>query len=731
MEHLPFSSGRMRPFRFQLKVRDGVGGLSAAASEPWFGNLTAMHTDRDAARASQGSCPNVAAIESEGSGGEGRLGGVANLCRGRSRCWWLLVAALVVIRMAVVSRDEIVPINDDSENYAFQAQNYLARPPLGRLPEQPPGLAWMAIAAARFGVPFKLALDVVFVAVCIATSGLLCRLARSELVGSLLLVWLLFNPWFINSSVLFMTEPLTAILVLAIAAATATFAVDPLSQWGWRETVFSGLLSSYFALVRQELALLVCFWVWVAVITALKHWSIVAQIVRLRIPWRWGLVFVPIVCVVIGTQLVKRVHLQRYGVAAVCVSDAPGLRRLLNALYMIEPEQKIRYAPVTRQSLAAACDVSPALNEVRNELMDERKSQYATAKLIFKLDGEFGTWLNWLLVSSFGGMEFDKNQKMQRAADEVLQALRDGRLKRRSAAFPIDPLLDQWKGDVVPTLGQAFRISLYPTLDPSVSVGGFENRRVRDIVQFGYFDDRLMRRHGTRSDLRLRISARMARGTESEFQSVRIRLADGTILGQSNISRNSDGYPQFNLEIPYEAFDVKEQPKSLVFSPGPSSQYDRATIELPEVSRMQDFDITASASAGASGQADKIETWRIKTSIPKPGMQRPNSVQRFLNQNYFKSIWLFLAVLFVVGLVNSSVSAGRGDLAYFLAVASGLYFGRIAMYTLLHAWTHWGIYRYIETNHLLLIFLMSLVSLLGGAYCRAARAAIWPRPARD
>lgn len=690
-----------------------------------------MRTDQDAERVSQGSCPNSAESELGDSGRGERSSGVAIFCRGRSRCWWLLVVSLIAIRMAVVARDEIVPISHDSVNYAFQAQYYLSPPPVGRLPPQPPGLAWLAIAAAQFGIPFKLALDVIFTAVCLAAGIFVCRLTQSEWAGSLLLAWLLFNPWFINTSVLFMTEPLTAVLVLAIAISAAPFVIRPMSRWSWQAALCSGSLSTYFVLVRHELAPMVCFWAWVAAITATKNWPVVVRLWRLKIPWRWGLVFAPLACMIIGNHLVKRVHLQCYGVPAICASDAPGLRRLLNALYMIEPEQKIRFAPVTRQSLMAACEASPTLNQVRDALSDERKSHYATARSVLKIDREFGTWLNWLLIESFGGMEFDQNQKMERAAEEVLQALRDGRLKSRWGMFPVDPLLEQWKDDVAPTMAQAIRISLYPTLDTSRSVGGFENRRVSDIVELGYFDDRLMRRHGTRSELRFRVSGWMTYDAESEFKSIRLRQSDGSILAETNILPNTAGQPQFNLEIRYEDFVAQDQPKKLVFSPGPGSQYDRVTIDLPEVSGWQDISITVPPSPGiASGQAEKIESWHLSTWIPRKKMQRPNGVQRFLNRNYSWSIWLLVAGLFVVGMVSPAARARTGDIAYLFAAAGGLYLGRAAFYTLLDVWTYWGIDRYVETNHLLLIVLLALASLLCGAGCRGAWAAIKRRPAR-
>jgi hypothetical protein len=632
---------------------------------------------------------------------------------GRRDIWWLLVAGLVLVRMGVVARDEIVPIDYDSSNYAYQSRTYLARPPLGKLPEQPPGLACLAIVVSRLGMPFKLALDAIFVAVCLAIYQFI-RLAANPLAGLLVFAWLLFNPWFMGVSVLFMTEPLTAILVLALGVSAAPFVTRDPATWTWRTAMSGAWLSAYFVVVRQEYPLLVCYWIGVAALTALRNWSDFRAVVRGQIRWRWLLVLTPIACMFLGIQTLKRLHEWRYGVFTTCTADAPGVRKLLDALYSIEPDQKIRYAPVTRQSLAAACDASPTLNEMRDRLLDQRNSYYQIAKTKFGLEGEFGTWLNWLISTSAGGLNAGSNQRLLRAAAEIRMAQHEARLPRRRAWFPMDPLIDQWIGDLWPNLCRAVSDSWRPSLNISRSVGQFSKRRVHDNVQRGYFDDGLMRRHGTRPESRLRIHGCRAEAAETRFQSVRILETDEAGEARAFITQPPDGQPGFSLDLsPHEGTRGPSQIE-LHFGPKSGANRDQASVDLKNASGLQSIAVVVRPSATES------ETWLIRASYPDDAAERPNPAQWWLRRNYFRTIPFWLLALGAIGLAAPPRPQILGQLFWFLAAAGGLYLGRSLFYSLLHAWTHWGLGRYVETNHLLLLLLAAIAAYLLGACGRAA-----------
>ena len=69
--------------------------------------------------------------------------------------------------MVLVSHVSIMPINADSINYATQANYYLTESPFANLPKQTPGIAIVASISRNLGVPYKLYLDLLFIAVTI------------------------------------------------------------------------------------------------------------------------------------------------------------------------------------------------------------------------------------------------------------------------------------------------------------------------------------------------------------------------------------------------------------------------------------------------------------------------------------------------------------------------------------------------------------------------------------
>jgi hypothetical protein len=84
--------------------------------------------------------------------------------------WVVIVYVLLILaRLYLTSRDEIIPYWADSANYAAAILHD------AWYQDQRSGVAWLAWATRELGVPYKLALDAVYVALCLAASRRIAR----------------------------------------------------------------------------------------------------------------------------------------------------------------------------------------------------------------------------------------------------------------------------------------------------------------------------------------------------------------------------------------------------------------------------------------------------------------------------------------------------------------------------------------------------------------------------
>ncbi len=647
----------------------------------------------------------------------------------RRLTFWISIIAIIILRMILVAKDEIVPIGDDSANYARQSVYYLSGGSFGGLPQQSPGLFYLAIVGANLGIPYKLFLDSLLVLVALGTSLLVKRITRSELCGLFSFAAIALNPWFMNHSQLFMSEPLMAVLLLATVVSCAQFLAVPFRRWNKRMAATSTLAMTAWALTRPEMPIVYGFWLLFVFATGLCHRR------RLRGFWkfrtgkakRWVLLLAPLVISVMTIWAINQIHQSNFGVAALSVGEAPGLNKLISALYSIPPEQKIRFAPVTYQSLTAACDASPTMNTVRNWLLSRSGGSYLACERNLKLPGEVGTWLNWQLVSSFGGNSRESNEKMIQAAEEIRLAQEQGRLGYRNAVFPLDPLWREWITDLPNEFRNSLTLSFFPNFRALSSLDQFSKRRVTDSVDFGFFDDGLLRRKGTAPEQFVRIHGQTD-VSNSAFRSVRLFSSEKQLISRSSITKAIGNGWEFKFAVPPGEWKGKLVDLTLVFHSNPYNEDSRAEVRLSHDLNHVWFSIDPPTS---SASPNVPQVWQISVSYPPRGKLNRTQLKTWFRHNYWSMVSCMLFVTFLLGTARKSNLRRRQQIRWLLLVAIGLLVGRSLFYALVQVWLHWGLHRYVEPHHLFVLLILFLFAYSLGTIFRQTFRKLFQRELRE
>jgi hypothetical protein len=129
-------------------------------------------------------------------------------------------AALILTRMFLVSHDEILPWGADGAEY----------------------VSLMASVARHLGLPYKLALDAAYVAICLWAARRLVRATASEPLGLIAFFMLAFSSYFFRASLIFLSDPPAACLIFAAVLVYSRFVDRPVSRWRWRD-VLAGSIS--------------------------------------------------------------------------------------------------------------------------------------------------------------------------------------------------------------------------------------------------------------------------------------------------------------------------------------------------------------------------------------------------------------------------------------------------------------------------------------------------------
>ncbi len=346
-----------------------------------------------------------------------------------------LFLAAVALKLALVRGDETVGTVWDAEHYALATRALFSDVHTLFSPGMP---LWAALVQ-RLGVPYRLAVEMLYAAACLTLAVALHRRSGSALVAGATFTLAFFHPWVLDQFRFFTSEGLYLCLTLLLLACLLRWDHGtPVRAGAWPTWCIGGLLG-FASLVRIETPLLLGVY---AAFTLPLLWR------RRRDPnWRGVVIalLVPLLVMAALRSLTTRWIASHNGVAALSAQTAPGLEALMGALYRVDAADSSRYAPVTVASLRAACGASPTLARFESVLLAPNNLHAQAGESFTGRPGEFGTRLNWLLLASIRDASVaESDELMRQAADEVEAALDEGRLPRRFALYPLDPNVRAW-----------------------------------------------------------------------------------------------------------------------------------------------------------------------------------------------------------------------------------------------------------------------------------------------
>ncbi|MEQ1904364.1 MAG: hypothetical protein ABL888_09285 [Pirellulaceae bacterium] len=609
------------------------------------------------------------------------------------------IAILAVFRLYLMGGEEIIPMSMDSENYARSTVHYLKGTAQDSIPSQRPGMPLLARGFAALGIPYALGME--FLNLMIAGAGAIAagRILRSVVAPIATFAGIAYSPWLWNHSRMFMTEPLTAVLLLAMCVSVIPFFFAPFHRWRFGWVSLATIPSSFLVITRPEALVVLFFWIaviFVLLLATRKRGS--APRMRIRLGW----LLIPIIVTYGLVAILKNVHEERYGAAALCVTENPDFVDLMNALYSIEPEQKTRFAPVTMQTLAAACDVSPSLNAVRNKLLNPNPNNVEITKQLTGVEGEVGPMLNWHLVSAFHGSQ----TKLKSAATEIRQAQADNKIGKRFAFYPIDPLWQEWLPEFPQKFCRAFffsywRLNFHPSreflLKSSDDVGPLSAQN---------FQDALLLRPTQFATVQCRIFGQTWDVPKSQFSKVRVLDDHGRELASSAID-HSGRWPNFNLTFGSERLD-EFSAISLEFSQ-PDGKTAQMTIAFTN-GQCHKFPQNATK--------DVKEAWGIDTSVSKPRPVWRDRLKLKITKDFGQIVNVLAIICFVAGVWRRPPLKVLNRLTWLLIFFAAFVSARCGYYTLVEVWLRWGLRRYVEPNQLTLLFAFMLFAFWLGAMLR-------------
>lgn len=373
--------------------------------------------------------------------------------RSRSVRWfqrsgWLLgMLAVAIAKVWAVAGAEVRAEVYDAHGYvraALSPAKLLWGPIWDAMPSHPPGFPFLAALLGQFGVPWRLGIEILFLFACGGLAMATASLLRLRLAPVVMFAAMAWHPWTFRGFCAFMADPIVLLAIVALLAIMFRVLRQSSCQWNWWPFLGMGLVLFLWEWSRTEDPLVYGAYALFAVLA----WVLARREVNPAPPRRCAtLLALPVLVVLVLSTGVGLLNYRHYGIYAKSKMSSPGLMELMKALYRIKPTREFRFVAVTRQSLEAACRVSPSLRPFQTKLLDPN-DPHATWGLRNGAPGEFGPMLNFHLLECVPGDDRTAHDIMFASASEINAALRDGRLPQRRVLFPFDPNVSAWLKNV-------------------------------------------------------------------------------------------------------------------------------------------------------------------------------------------------------------------------------------------------------------------------------------------
>jgi hypothetical protein len=642
--------------------------------------------------------------------------------------WWLAVLGASLPKLLLVSGHEILTQEADASSYALAAVNLVWGSGMDNLVTHPSAFPFVAGLIAQLGVPWRIALEVLYLCSCYGLASVVGSVSQSRVVALWVFALLIWHPWPLSGFDSFMSEPFILVVTVALLACLIRLLSLPPSTWRWSGFVASGLLLFLWEWSRYEDPLVYAsygFFVFLVLgcIWSTKTWDRKSAL-RTTV-----MLILPVVLVFVLSVAIKSVNQARFGVRAKAVIGSPGLMALMTALYKIKPNEELRFAPVTRQSLEAACQVSPTLHPFASALLNPKTSATLVGETFTRVPGEFGPWLNWLLFGEMPYVFTNANRIMQEAAGEIEEALEQGRLPRRSATFPLDPNWQLWLPALLPSIGE--RLVQGFSWVPEPPPWGISQRA--SLVNL--FDRAANRRRALVLRRQLLVEGTL-RGYTDAVDSVGIMDEKGVLLGGAPLlMRDHAASRQFGLSLPME-----QRPSLLQLG-----FFHAGRLAQSFVLNASDESSLGSMSSISSGTPVIPERMEVNRSLSFPGGEESlachmevkweESAREMRVQKWEKSLVLFYPYLLMMVCMIVAGTTFAGSVwqrsRWLIITACGVLIlgwigGRAALYGLVDANVGWTVRRYMSCISPLGAGVVVIVAGLWGAGLRCG----WERMRR-
>ena len=612
----------------------------------------------------------------------------------------IIYGFLILLRLYLTSRDEIIPYWADSANYASAVLND------AWFQDQRSGVAWIADAVRELGIPYKLALDGFYVALCVMASRRMARL-MGEPLALVIFFLMAFASYFLRASETFISEPAMSCLLLSAALVFCRFVDRPVSQWKIGDGLLAGIVLAVAVLVRPEEMAIGCGMAAIAVFIFLAHqfyW---------RSGWNWrGLIFlIPLVVIWTADKVVQDHNGRVYHLAVQSRAYGPGEMALLNALYSIPPDRELRYCPVTRATIEKAAQFSPTMKALLPELVDQRNRFYVYASERYHIQGEVCTWLNFLLPdvydSAYSANDGSADRAMMKTAHEIRAAQADGKLGRRIAYFPVDPLWRAWIPELPGIVAWGAWNSLGLHYDVRSWQGEANDRaNVLPLTDERNFADGLLLRTSLNNQNQLDISGVVREAAkDSDVTSVVLRTDKGIVAASPVYPFVDMGRPaRFNLVLR----TAENLPEVTIEFMSGSQVLKSVTIPVPSTP-------TVWMNSGN-------ESWAV---VVRRDLREPAVAKRIeLALLRMNDVILASGLVICIALAACRGFFGAGISLYPLVAtvvpAIAFVAPRVLFYSLLHAWLRWDSLRYFSANGPSTLWALLAACALGGCWLGVA-----------
>jgi hypothetical protein len=627
--------------------------------------------------------------------------------------WWLPMLVVALGKLWVVAGEESVAADFDSVSYATSAVNMIWGGDFP-LPTHTAGFSLVAGIVAQFGLPWRMALELLYLCACSYTALTVIDLAGSRLTGFLAFSLMAWHPWTLSAFGNFMSDPVVAVLLVALLGAMFRLLSRPAADWKWTTFLQIGGLLFLWDWSRIETPLVCASYGLFAGLALLATRS---EANRTRPgPRRMVLLLaVPLVMVFGLSSAVKWINYQRFGIYAKNILGAPGLTALMKALYRVRPEEDVRYAPVTRQSLRAACEASPTLKPFEEALLDPKIFGW-------REPGEFGPDLIWLLAWVLGERSRADDERMVKAAREIELALQEGRLPRRHAWYPLDPNWRLWLADYPRACLRCLKEGA--SLDKAAESWG----TWRHPIMQQTFDLAANRRAASIYPCALLAEGKLE-APPGLMDSVALSDEHGKWLGAAPVflsSFPSDHGQWFDLRAP-----VQDPPAAyrLVFFQQGKPQY-TVEFKLPPLAPGASPDggtrILEKRESGIALPATGEKfSYYFKTRLAETARKgRRESAEKVLAGEYWWMLLYSLAIVFVWSFCGGAWERSRlraGVLC--LLLVAGCFAGRAGLYGLVESSAGWAPERYMRCASPLFLVILFLTTAVAAGFIRK-----WMRP---